>query len=79
MGDRRGRVWEVLNAGHIYEVRYLQWLTKACLKDSYPLPSIDVLVNGASRNQIFSMMAAHSGYNQILMHEPNEDKSIYSS
>ena len=50
---------------------------KACPKDSYPLPSIDELVDGASGNELLSMMDAHSGYNQILMHEPDEEKTSF--
>lgn len=44
-------------------------LNKACPKDSYPLPPIDELINGASNSNILSMMKAHSGNNQIFMHK----------
>ncbi|XP_072064408.1 uncharacterized protein [Arachis hypogaea] len=40
-------------------------LNKACPKDSYPLPSIDCLVDNASGYEKFSFMDAYSGYNQI--------------
>ncbi|XP_017405653.1 uncharacterized protein LOC108319132 [Vigna angularis] len=50
-------------------------LNKACLKDSYPLPSIDRLVDGASGHTILSFLDADSGYNQIPMGiEANPDK-----
>jgi len=42
-------------------------LNKAFLKDVYPLPNIDRLVDGATGNQILSLLDAYSGYNQILM------------
>jgi len=52
-------------------------LNKACLKDSYPLPSIDKLLDGACGHELLSMMDAHSGYSQILMHEPDEEKTAF--
>jgi len=49
-------------------------LNKACPKDAYSLPSIDRLVNGPSRFQVLSFLNAYSGYNQIKMHAPDEEK-----
>lgn len=49
-------------------------LNKACPKYSYPLPSIDKLVDRALGNKILPMMDAHFGYNQILMIEKDEEK-----
>ena len=40
-------------------------LNKACPKDSYPLPSIDRLVDGASGQEKMSFLDAYSGYNQV--------------
>ena len=44
-------------------------LNKACTKDSYPLPRIDVLVNLKARHQLLSFIDAFSGYNQIKLDE----------
>ena len=44
-------------------------LNKACPKDSYPFPRVDVLVDSTARHQLLSFMDAFSGYNQIRMHE----------
>ena len=44
-------------------------LNKACPKDIYPLPRVDVLVDSTARHQLLSFMDAFSGYNQIRMHE----------
>ena len=44
-------------------------LNKACPKDSYPLPRVDVLVDLTARHQLLSFMDAFSRYNQIRMHE----------
>jgi len=43
-------------------------LNKACPKDSYPLPSIDALVDSASGCKMLSFLDAFSGYNHIKMH-----------
>ena len=42
-------------------------LNKACLKDSFPLLSIDRLVDASAGHKVLSFMDAFSGYNQILM------------
>jgi len=49
-------------------------LNKACPKDSYPLPSIDALVDSASGCKMLSFLDAFSGYNQIKMHPRDESK-----
>ena len=43
-------------------------LNKACSKDSYPLSTIDRLVDGAAGHNILSFLNAFSGYNQIQIH-----------
>ncbi|XP_020206975.1 uncharacterized protein LOC109792009 [Cajanus cajan] len=52
-------------------------LNKACPKDSYPLPNIDCLVDGASGYELLSFMDSYSGYNQIRMHPADEDKTAF--
>jgi len=52
-------------------------LNKACPKDSYPLPSIDALVDSASRCKLLSFLDAFSGYNQIKMHPMDEEKTAF--
>ncbi|RDY13816.1 hypothetical protein CR513_01210, partial [Mucuna pruriens] len=52
-------------------------LNKACLKDPYPLPSIDRLVDGASGFTLLSFMDAYSGYNQIKMNPRDEAKTAF--
>nr|KYP55450.1 Transposon Ty3-I Gag-Pol polyprotein [Cajanus cajan] len=47
-------------------------LNKACPKDSYPLPSIDRLVDGVSGHALLSFLDAYSRYNQIMMYPPDE-------
>ena len=52
-------------------------LNKACPKDSYPLPSIDALVDRASGSKVLSFLDAFSGYNQIKMHPRDESKIAF--
>ncbi|RDX68852.1 hypothetical protein CR513_52097, partial [Mucuna pruriens] len=50
---------------------------KAYQKDSYPLPSINHLVDGASGHDLLSFMDAYSSYNQIHMHLQDEVKRSF--
>ena len=52
-------------------------LNKVCLKDSYPMPSIDALVDNASGCRLLSFLDAFSGYNQIMMHLRDECKTTF--
>ena len=52
-------------------------LNKACPKDSYPLPSIDALVDRALGCKMLSFLDAFSGYNQIKMHPRDECKTAF--
>ena len=49
-------------------------LNKPCPKDSYPLPSIDSLVDNAWSFRLLSFLDAFSGHNQICMHPKDESK-----
>ena len=52
-------------------------LNKACPKNSYPLPRVDILVNSTARHQLLSFMDVFSGYNQIRMHEADQEKTSF--
>lgn len=52
-------------------------LNKACPKDSYPLPSIDRLVESTAGNEMLTFMDAFSGYNQIMMHPDDREKTAF--
>ena len=47
-------------------------LNKACLKDHFPLPRIDQIVDSTSGCEILSFLDAYSGYHQITMKESNQ-------
>ena len=52
-------------------------LNKACPKDSYPLPRVDVLVDSTAQHQLLSFMDAFSRYNQIRMCEDDQEKTSF--
>ncbi|CAA7047599.1 unnamed protein product, partial [Microthlaspi erraticum] len=52
-------------------------LNKACPKDPFPLPHIDKLVDATAGHELMSFMDAFSGYNQILMHPSDQEKTSF--
>nr|XP_023901305.1 uncharacterized protein K02A2.6-like [Quercus suber] len=52
-------------------------LNKACPKDSYPFPKVDILVDSTAQHQLLSFMDAFSCYNQIQMDEANQEKTSF--
>ena len=52
-------------------------LNKACPKDIYPLPQVDVLIDSMAQHQLLSLMDVFSGYNQIKMDEANQEKTPF--
>ncbi|KAL2251819.1 UNVERIFIED_CONTAM: Retrovirus-related Pol polyprotein from transposon opus [Sesamum indicum] len=52
-------------------------LNKACPKDPYPLPRIDVLVDLTTGYEVFSMMDAYQGYHQIYMASEDRIKTSF--
>ena len=52
-------------------------LNKACPKDDFPLPNIDVLIDNTATYAIYSFMDGFSGYNQILMAIINKAKTSF--
>ena len=52
-------------------------LNKACPKDSYPLPTIDQLVDSTACHQLYSFIDAAQGYHQIPMKKEDEKKTSF--
>jgi len=52
-------------------------LNRACPKDSFPLPRMDVLIDSTSGHELISFMDAFSRYNQIHMSELDEEKTSF--
>ena len=52
-------------------------LNKTCLKDLYPLPNIDHLIDNASSFRMLSFGDAFSRYNQVKMYLDDEKKTTF--
>ena len=50
-------------------------LNKACPKDEFPLPNIDLLVDSATESSMFSFMDGYNGYNQICIAAKDVEKT----
>ena len=50
---------------------------KACPKDSFPLPKINLIVDETSTHELLSFMDAFSGYHQIKMHPSDIEKTFF--
>ena len=53
-------------------------LNKACPKDDFPLPHIDVLVDNTTSSALMSFMDGFSGYNQIKMAHRDMTKTTFT-
>nr|XP_009792472.1 PREDICTED: uncharacterized protein LOC104239524 [Nicotiana sylvestris] len=53
------------------------YLNKACLKDPFPLPHIDQLIDATAGHELLSFLDAYSGYNQILIEEEDQEKTTF--
>lgn len=52
-------------------------LNKACPKDSFPLPTIDLLVDSTAGYKMLTFMDTFSGYNQIRMAERDQEHTTF--
>ena len=52
-------------------------INKACPKDSFPLPGIDLIVDATAGHELLSFMDAFSGYNQISMDPDDQEKTSF--
>ena len=52
-------------------------LNRACPKDAFPLPSIDMLVDNSADYKILSFMDTYSGYNKIPMAMSDKNCTVF--
>lgn len=52
-------------------------LNRAYPKDPFTLPHIDILVDATTGHDLMSFLDAFSGYNQILMHQDDQEKIAF--
>lgn len=58
---------------------YFTSLNTACPKDSYPLPTIDNLIDKSAGHKLLSFIDAFSVYNQIPLCKEDEKKTVFIS
>ena len=52
-------------------------VNRACPKDSFPLPRIDIIVDATADHELLTFMDAFSGYNQISMDPDDQEKTSF--
>jgi hypothetical protein len=50
---------------------------RATLKDEYPMPVIDLLIDSTSGNKVISFLDGNAGYNQIFMVKEDVSKTTF--
>ena len=63
--------------GKVLMCVYFRDLNKACPKDDFPLPHIDVIIDSATSSAMYSFMDGFSGYNQIMMAVMDKIKTAF--
>ena len=53
------------------------YVNRACPKDSFPLPLIDLIVDATAGHELLSFMDAFSGYNQISIDPSDQEKTSF--
>jgi hypothetical protein len=56
-----------------------QNLNKVSLKDNYPLPKMDHLLQRVVGSSRISLLDGFSGYNQVLVHPDDQDKTTFTT
>jgi hypothetical protein len=54
-------------------------LNKACLKDPYPLPRIDIIIDQVAVCEMLSLLDCFSGYHQVWMRREDEAKTGFTT
>ena len=52
-------------------------VNRVCLKDSFPLPRIDLIVDATVGHELLSFMGAFLGYNQIRIDPSGQEKNLF--
>jgi hypothetical protein len=65
------------NTGKIWVCIDFRNLNKATLKDEYPMPITDMLINNAFGHGIISFLYGNAGYNQVFMAKEDMSKMAF--
>jgi hypothetical protein len=52
-------------------------LNRASIKDNYPLPNMEMLLQQVTGSALMSMLDGFSGYNQVLVVEEDRPKTTF--
>ena len=52
-------------------------VNRACQKDSFPLPQIDLIIDATAGHELLSFMDAFLGYNQIRMDPSDQENTSF--
>ena len=52
-------------------------LNSACLKDSFPLPRVDQLIDSIASHELLTFMDTFSSYNQICINKEDQEKTAF--
>lgn len=63
--------------GQIRICLYFRDLNKACSKNEFSLPNVDILVDTAASHEHFSFLDGYSGYYQIFLETANTHKTAF--
>lgn len=61
---------------HVY--KDFKDLKKACLKDDFPLPNINIIVDMTTGCEMYTLMYGFSGYNQIKIALEDQEKTVFT-
>jgi hypothetical protein len=74
----RNEVKRLLSASVIREMKYPEWLANIVMvKNEFPLPRIDSLVDAAASSELMSLLDCYSGYHQIWMKKEDKPKTSF--
>jgi hypothetical protein len=54
-------------------------LNLACIKDNYPLPNMETLLQRVTGSKIMSMLDGFSEYNQVLVRKEDQNKTTFTT
>jgi hypothetical protein len=54
-------------------------LNLACIKDNYPLPNMETLLQRVTESEIMSMLDGFSRYNQVLVRKEDQNKTTFTT
>jgi hypothetical protein len=54
-------------------------LNLACIKDNYPLPNMETLLQRVTGSKIMSMLDGFFGYNQVLVRKEDQNKTTFTT